>query len=202
MVALAVMAMVAMVASQSFYTASVSSGATRDAMDRLAKIERTFVLMENDLRNALPKIVKPSFGQPLPPVYISLSGSDYWMVLMRGGLANPLHLPRTEDVRVGYRYEEESIWRDTWHNPAQNEQYEARPRKLLEGVTSLTVRVLPRTATSLAAGPWHQDWPRPESGPSLLPLAVEVTVELEDLGEIVRLFSLLPGEGGTIAPSG
>lgn len=197
--ALAIMALVAALAAQAFFTASSGAEATQEAMQRMARIDRTFVLIENDLRNALPRVVQEPMGQPLPPLVVS-EVDDYRLVIMRGGLANPLNQPRTEDVRVGYRYQDETIWRDTWINPAQNEQHQARARKLLEEVTSMRFRVLSPQATSLAAGPWLNEWPQRGGGVPMdtLPLAIEITFELEDMGEIVRLFSLLPGHVPTV----
>jgi len=200
MIALFIMAMIALLASQAFNTASSGAAATREAMDRLAAIDRTLVMIETDLRNAIPKVLRARLGEPLPPVYVTQS-DDYWLTVMRGGMANPLYQKRTEEVRVGYRYLDETIWRDIWYNPMQLEQEEARQLKLLEGVTFLQIRVLPQTATSLAAGPWLDAWP-PNTGNTDLPLAIEVTLTLEDMGEIRRLFMLLPGAGGPIATSG
>ncbi len=194
LVALVIMAIIALLASQAFHTASVGASATREAMDRMARIDRAFVLMETDLRNALPKWVQQELGSPLPPVYVTRS-QDYWLTVLRGGMDNPLFQPRTEEVRIGYRWIEQTLWRDTWYNPAQSDQQDARQQKLLTGVTDLRVRVLPPNATSLAAGPWLDAWPQNASPTNQqpLPLAVEVTLELEDLGEVMRLFSLLPG---------
>lgn len=193
MLALVIMAMIALLSAQAFNTASTGSAATREAMDRIAQIDRTFVLIETDLRNAIPKVLNNSFNQPIPPLYVSDS-DDYWMTVMRGGLENPLFLPRSEEVRVGYRYIEETIWRDTWYNPRDTEQDDARQQKILTGVTTMTVRVLSGGATSIAAGPWLQQWPSNQNDQSL-PLAIEVTLELEDMGEVMRLFSILPGVG-------
>lgn len=197
MLALVIMAMIALLSAQAFNTASTGSAATREAMDRIAQIDRTFVLIETDLRNAIPKQVNDSFNQPIPPMYLSDS-DDYWMTIMRGGLENPLFLPRSEEVRVGYRYMEETIWRDTWYNPRNTEQDDARQQKILSGVTTMSVRILPGNATSIAAGPWLQQWPPNQSDQSL-PLAIEVTLELEDMGEVIRLFSILPGAGPPLA---
>ena len=194
MVALFIMALIALLASQAFTTASSGAAATREAMERLAAIDRTMVLVENDLRNAVPKVLKQRFGEPLPPLFVAQS-DDYWLTVMRGGMANPLFQRRTEEVRVGYRYIEETIWRDTWYNPAEVEQDQARQQKLLEGVTDMVVRVLPPNASSLAAGPWLDAWPANPAEPQL-PLAIELTLTLEDMGEIKRLFMLLPGKGG------
>jgi general secretion pathway protein J len=195
MVALFIMAMIAMLASQAFNTAASGAAATREAMDRLAAIDRTLFIIEGDLRNAVPKVLRQRLGETLPALYVAVS-DDYWLTVMRGGMANPLNQRRTEEVRVGYRYLEETIWRDTWYNPIETDQEMARQQKLLEGVTNIVVRVLPPgPGSSIAGGPWLDAWPAAGRPPDQLPIAIEVTLTLEDMGEIRRLYSLLPGKG-------
>lgn len=195
MVALFIMAMIAILAAQAFNTASSGADATREAMQRLAEIDRTLVLIENDLRNAIPKPLHTRLGETLPALYVAQS-DDYWLTIMRGGMANPLHQRRTEEVRVGYRYIEETIWRDTWYNPLETEQEQARQQKLLTGVRDMVVRVLPTgPGVSIAGGPWYDAWPATGRPADQLPIAIELTLTLEDMGEIKRLYSLLPGKG-------
>lgn len=195
MVALFIMALIAMLAAQAFNTASSGAAATREAMERLAAIDRTFFVIETDLRNALPKTYRQRLGEVLPALYVTQS-DDYWLVVMRGGVDNPLRQRRTEEVRVGYRYLEEAIWRDTWYNPMDNEEDLAYQQKLLTGVEDILVRVLPYgQGVSIAAGPWYDMWPATGRAPDELPIAVELTLTLEDMGEVKRLFSLLPGKG-------
>lgn len=196
LLALMIMAMIAMLSAQAFNTAAAGSDATREAMDRLAEVDRAFVLMENDFRNALPHALQPVLfgGAPLPAFFTSDGGDDYRMVVLRGGLDNPLFQARSETVRVGYRIVDDEIWRDTWFNPRQRDQEEARPKKILTGVDNFMVRVLSPVPTSTVnAGPWLIDYPPNASANEVLPPAVEVTVELKDFGEIRRLFVMLPG---------
>ena len=130
MVALAVMAIVAVLTAQSFHTASRSSESILEAMERMAEVERALVLFETDLKYATEKVYQARFGDPVPPLYVSL-GDDYWMTVMRGSVANPLFQARTEEVRVGYRYVDDEIWRDTWFNPTLTEEEDARTQKVL-----------------------------------------------------------------------
>lgn len=195
MVALFIMALIAMLASQAFNTASSGAAATREAMDRLAAIDRTLFVIETDLRNALPKTYRQRLGEVLPALYVAQS-DDYWLVVIRGGVDNPLHQRRTEEARVGYRYVEDTIWRDTWYNPLENEEDQAYKQKLLTGVEDIQVRVLPYgQGVSIAGGPWYDMWPATGQPPEQLPIAVELTLTLDDMGEVKRLFSLLPGQG-------
>lgn len=200
MVALVIMAVVAMIASQSFSTAASSATATREAMERLAKIDRTFFLIEQDLRNVLPRQVAPEFGEALPPLQAAMRGQEYWLTVLRGGFANPLYQLRTEEVRVGYRYVDNEIWRDVWYDIRLTDQRESRQQRLLDNVREMNLRILAANASSLAAGPWLQDWPPTGLGGQMaLPRAIEVTLELDDMGEITRLYSLLPGAGPELA---
>lgn len=196
LLALTIMAIIAMLSAQAFNTASSGSAATREAMDRMAEIDRAFVMIETDLRNALPnELQRIGFGQPLPAFFASEGGDEYSMVVLRGGLANPLFQARSEMVRVGYRYIDNQLWRDTWFNPREREQDEARPQRILTGVESLIIRVLsPVPNSTVSAGPWLMEYPPNPQANTILPPAVEITVELEDYGEIRRLFTILSGK--------
>ena len=196
MVALLIMAMIAVTSAGAFNSAASGSRASREAIERLAEIDRAFVLLENDLRNALPVIrnSENGRGEPLLPLYINIS-EDYWLTVLRAGVENPLFQRRTEEVRVGYRYIDEELWRDTWYNPSSSDEELARKRRILKGVDFLSVEVLPPNANSIT-NPWSLTWPpssQPAQFPTQLPRAVRVKIQLTDMGEIVRTFSILPG---------
>lgn len=198
MLALLIMAMIAIASGAAFQSAARGGAAAREAMERLAQIDRAFVLIENDLRNTLPIVRRADGGrgERMRPIYISIS-EDYWLTILRGGLANPLNQARTEEIRVGYRFVDENLWRDTWYNPATKEENDARKRKILTGIENLSVEVL-APGTASIAGTWNLTWP-PSSGrftETQLPLAIRIKLELNDMGEITRVFSLLPGVSG------
>lgn len=195
LLALTIMAMIAMLSAQAFNTASSGSAATREAMDRMTEIDRAFVMIETDLRNALPSALRPiGFGEPLPAFFVS-EGDDYNMVVLRGGLTNPLFQPRSEMVRVGYRYVGDELWRDTWFNPRLRDEEDARPQRILTGIENLMIRVLsPNANSTVSAGPWLMEYPPNPQANEVLPPAVEVVVELEDYGEVRRLFVMLSGK--------
>lgn len=192
MVAVFIMAIIGTMTGSVFHSAMMNSEATEEANKRIAEVDRIWVMLETDFRNAIPKLQNSRQGTPLPAMRVSDSSDDYWLTLLRGGLANPLLQPRTEMVRIGYRIEDKTIWRDTWYDIRMTDQTDARSRKILEGVEDIKIRLLSPRATSLSAGPWELDWPA-RNRPDSLPLAVEITFELEDFGEVLRLYSLYPG---------
>lgn len=193
MIAIVIMAMIAVMTSQSFTAAIISSEATQEAISRMAAVDRVWVLLEGDLRNAIPALPKVAREAPIPPIYLDPS-EDYRLSILRGGYANPLKLPRTEMVRVGYRFEDQVLWRDTWVNIADNDERNARPQRILDGIDDIIIKALPNNnRSSVASGPWQERWPATGIAPNELPAAIEVTLILPDFGEIKRIYSILPG---------
>lgn len=189
-VAIAIMAVIAAGAYESLNAAGNAREGSETALARMERIDRTWLLIESDLRNALGYSLQATYGDPLPAMTFAF-GQEYWLTLLRGGRANPLNFPRTELGRVGYRLQENTIWRDSWHNPASFDTDTARKQKLLSGVESIVVRALASTAKSPVDGPWVEEWP--SGGQEPLPAAIELTLTLEDKGELKRLFALVPG---------
>lgn len=199
LVAITIMAIIATLTGQALHTATTSSEATNDAVKRLSSVDRTWTLIEADLRNALPRAITPSMGEPIPALIANRS-SDYWLRVFRGGVVNPLHAPRSELIRIGYRLTDNVIWRDTWVNIASVDDRDALKQKLMTDVKDIVIRVLTNSATSIAAGPWVQDWPSSGITPNTLPRALEVTIQTEDYGEMKRLFPILQGEDFIYVP--
>ena len=199
LIAIVIMAIIATLTGQALHTATTSSDSINDAVKRLNSVDRTWTLIEADLRNAIPRAIVPSMGEPIPALIASRS-SDYWLRVFRGGVVNPLHAPRSELVRIGYRLTDNVLWRDTWVNIASMDERDALKQKLMTDVKDIVIRVLSNSATSLAAGPWVQDWPASGVQANTLPRALEVTIQTEDYGEMKRLFPLLAGEDFMYTP--
>jgi general secretion pathway protein J len=199
LVAITIMAIIATLTGQALHTATSSSEATNDAVKRLSSVDRTWTLIESDLRNALPRAITPTMGEPIPALYANRS-SEYWLRVFRGGVVNPLHAPRSELIRIGYRLTDNVLWRDTWVNIASIDERDVIKQKLMTDVKDVVIRVLSNQATSIAAGPWVQDWPDSGTAPAVLPRALEVTIQTEDYGEMKRLFPILAGEDFSYTP--
>lgn len=195
MIAISITAIIATLAYQSLSSASISSERTEQAMARIEQIDRAWILLENDLRNAVLRTVKQPFGETLPSMQGSFGG-EYSLLVLRAGLENPLALPRSEVVRVGYRLQENILWRDSWINLMSSDPLAARKQKLLGDVEEVQVQFLSPEASSVKTGPWLEEWPGTGAAESL-PLAVSITLNLKDMGEVQRLFALLPGKGNS-----
>jgi general secretion pathway protein J len=110
------------------------------------------------------------------------------VVLTRAGWANPAGIQRPALERVSYRLEKGTLRRMHWPVLDATEATAPIPRDLLDHVKSLTFRYL------TDARQWSDVWPPLGNNANLTlrlrPLAVEVTLELEDWGRIVRVIEV------------
>ncbi len=124
----------------------------------------------------------------------SLGGTTAPLVtLTRGSWTNPVGLPRSELQRVSYSIENGSLVRSYW--PVLDATTPVAPvkRTLVEHVRRLTLRYMD------AGRQWQSAWPPGNLGAAtfnqtlrLRPVAVEVTLELEDWGVVLRYIEV-PG---------
>lgn len=194
LIASVILAMIMIVVERAISSANRSAEISESRSKSLREIDRVWVLIENDLRNIIAVSRKPPFGPPEPAMLVADS-DDYRLMFVRAGLANPLLIPRSEVVRVGYRIEDEILWRDAWIDPYNFDPDFARPQKILNDIEELEIKVLPRapTAKSFSSGPWLDEWPQSQGNPVDLPLALEVIITLEKMGEMRRIILMAPG---------
>jgi general secretion pathway protein J len=124
----------------------------------------------------------------------SLAGATAPLVtLTRGSWTNPVGLPRSELQRVSYSIENGSLVRSYW--PVLDATTPVAPvkRTLVDHVKRLTLRYMD------AGRQWQSAWPPGSLGAApvnqtlrLRPVAVEVTLELEDWGVVLRYIEV-PG---------
>lgn len=193
----AILAIIGIISYQSLDATIRSKDVVEDNLEKLARVDRAWVLIEGDLRNALSHVTQQSLGpgtsEAIAPMILQ-NGGEYWMTMLRGGHANPLNFPRTELIRVGYRVQDETLWRDVWYNLGSVDVDQARQQKIIDKVELVEIRILPPTANSYSAGPWLDQWPQLGGKQDvLLPMAIEVTMQLKDQAQVSRVFSLIKG---------
>ncbi|MFL0803582.1 MAG: type II secretion system minor pseudopilin GspJ [Agarilytica sp.] len=198
LIAVIIMALIGTISYQSLDTTIRSKEVVEEHLKELSKVDRAWLLIEGDLKNILNNSVSQSFGpgggEDLPSLFLDNSDEEYWLVVLRGGHANPLNFIRSELIRVGYRVQDSVLWRDVWYNVASVDVDQARNQKVLDNVETVEVKILSPTATSFDGGPWVDKWPPQGARPEEMPFAVEVILRLKDDEEISRLFSLVNGK--------
>ncbi|WP_370980677.1 type II secretion system minor pseudopilin GspJ [Agaribacterium sp. ZY112] len=192
LIAATMLASILVVVERSITAANRTAEISAKRVQNMRDMDRAWLLLETDLRNAIGKAHQGSFSGLMPAMRIDPS-EERLLMFLRGGQRNPLFLPRTELLRVAYRVEDGTLWRDSWVNPYSEDEEQARPQQLLEGVEEFEVLALPRApqGRSVAGGPWLDSWPEGDSAAASLPLALEITLRLEGERELKRLISLV-----------
>jgi general secretion pathway protein J len=120
-----------------------------------------------------------------------LPGTQPVVALTRDGWANPAGVQRTGLQRVAYYLENGTLRREHWDVLDPTLASITERRELLTHVKSFTIRYMDVSRT------WQDQWP-PQTSTVLVgqpleatlrerPLAVEITLDTEDWGKIVRI---------------
>jgi general secretion pathway protein J len=190
LVAVAIFAVVSALAMSGFTQLQRQSEYAEKRLDRTREVQRTVQKLALDLEQVEPRAIREPLGESLLPALSVAVTSEYALQFTRAGWSNTAGLPRPTLQRVGYRLEDQELWRDHW--PVLDRTFTVEPvrEKLLTGVKSVKFRVMDGSRA------WLDQWPEAQSeDPAearLRPAAVEVTIELEDWGTIRRLVEV-PG---------
>lgn len=165
---------------------------TRDRIeqqsDRLSELQRTFYWLAEDVTQIADRPVRSAIDSELAPLQFNLQGENLFE-FTRAGWSNPaadVSPARSNLQRVAYALEDDKLIRQYWFHLEPLDEAPTRRRQMLSGVESLTFRFLDNE------GDWKQSWPPTDVETPGQPLAIEFTLELEDYGDVVRVFAL-PG---------
>ncbi len=162
-------------------------------LDRTAEWQKAFQRLRNDVELATPRAARDAFGQPQPAFVFEEFGAR--IEFTRSGWRNPLSQPRASLERVVYRYDDRSreLLRETWRVLDRAEDKDPVKLVLLGKIDDARWRFMD------ANRQFSDRWPpqstgtvtAPGSASTLLPKAIELTLESKDFGEVVWL--LRPG---------
>ncbi len=200
LIALAVTAVVGALAYGSLTAAMDSADGLRDSADRVTEVERAFTLISRDIRQFVPRSVRDEFGQHEP----ALAGGPvnrFPLTLTRGGWFNPNQQPRSQLQRVNYVLDGDALWRESYPVLDRAPDTEATEVLLLEGVEDFRLEFLGRIqdlqvqsdGVSVERRNWSENWVADVGQPGSVippPVALAVILQLEDLGEVYRLYEL------------
>ncbi|MDN6320651.1 MAG: type II secretion system minor pseudopilin GspJ [Marinobacter sp.] len=168
---------------------------SRDRVDDLAEqfdgLQRAMLLLERDITQIVNRPARDVYGDFQPA--LTSREDEFVLMVTRQGWRNPLGLRRSSLQRVGWEYTGTELRRRYWPVLDQGQEDNSRDVLLLEGVTEFDIRFLNDQNA------WEQEWPSgdamaaltPNSRPDTpFPLGIEVTLEHERFGELVRTFVL------------
>jgi len=146
------------------------------SMKDLEAVQMSLALFQRDIMQLSSRAVRDAFGDNQAAIVL-FNGQE--LTFTRGGNFSSLKLDQTELTRVSYSLQDEQLIRSHWRRLDSTQGDRPLSASLLSKVTNLQIRVLDQNNV------WHLDWPL--SGNDNI-RALELTIELEDWGEIRRLF--------------
>jgi general secretion pathway protein J len=191
MVAVLITAILAVMAFEAMQQALKNRELVRAHEARLRAVQYTMRNLVQDFSQLMPRPVREPLGDGFQPAVLATATAASEVIFTRGGWMNPAGLPRSTLQRVRYALRDGKLERDYWLVLDATLEPKPRTRELLTGVRAFHVRFMNDGRN------WQNTWPPPAiSGTNderwlrWRPIAVEVTLELEDWGRLTRIIEV------------
>jgi general secretion pathway protein J len=185
LVSIAIFAVIGALAMGGYVELQKQNERTQSTLERVSEIQRAVQMITQDLEQLEPRPIREPLGDGRAPALLADATTDYRMQLTRAGWSNTAGLPRPTLQRVGYRLDQDGLWRDTWPVLDRTIAVEPTKLKLLGDVRAVSFRFLQ------SGSRWVERWPMSgatnPSGQRARPAAVEITLDLADWGQIRRV---------------
>ncbi len=194
-------------------------GSLKERQARLLEVETAMRVLEQDFVQLEPRPVRQPIGdEPSQPALQAnpsgtqlagsvtqlggassssstlgtTTGTPPLVQFTRGGWANPNGLQRPAEQRVAYYLENGTLRREYWYVLDPTLSSTTARRDLLTKVKSVTIQYMDLTRN------WQPQWPPAtvggaqaiESSLRIRPIAVQVTIDTEDFGQLMRIFEV------------
>ena len=165
-----------------------NSQQTDITMQRLQEVQLAMLKISRDFSQLSPRSIRDEYGNSKDYLLVG-EEDDILVEFTRGGRRNPAELQRSHLQRVAYRLEENQLYRLDWPHLDRTQEMQPYESLLLSEVASMRVRFLDQNKE------WHDVWPPLNASlqgdeDSEAIVAIEVTLELQDWGELLRLFRM------------
>jgi general secretion pathway protein J len=190
LVAVAIFTIVGALALSGYTQLQRQSEYAEQRFERTREVQRAVQTLTQDLEQLEPRPIREPLGEGQVAAVLASDSVDYGLQFTRSGWSNTAGVARPTLQRVGYRIDQDGMWRDHWVVLDRTLSVEPTRRKLLGGVRSLKFRFMDTSRN------WVDRWPVADGSAQpdarSRPAAVEVTIDLEDWGQIRRVFEV-PG---------
>lgn len=190
--AIAIFAVMAVMAYGGLAAVLRARASVESALDRTAEVQKAIYRLQSDFEQARARSIRNEYGDE-QPAFATRDGfrDEAQIEFTRGGRSNPGFQPRSVMERVAYGLEEGVLTRYSWTTLDRASEEGRYKIPLLSSVEDMSWRFLDLNRT------WHESWPPRNTVPSpeqaqSLPLAVELSLDTKDWGEIRYLFRLVP----------
>ena len=151
--------------------------------ERLAELQKAFSVISGDLQQAVARPVRDNYADGTAAMTGGSVGASV-LEFSRAGWRNPAGWSRSHLQRVSYGLDDQRLVRRNWWVLDRSVDSEPVEAVLLADVDAVEVRFMDGKRQ------WQDFWPaaRQDERLDLLPLAVEITVELKGWGRINRIY--------------
>jgi len=155
----------------------------------LLELQTTMRVMEQDFVQLAPRKIRQPVGEGFLPALQSLPDTQPVVSLTHGGWANPAGLQRPALQRVAYYFEKGTLRREYWTVLDPPQSSTTVKRDLMTHLKSVILRYMD------SGRMWQTQWPPLTNTAGInqsrdRPIAVEITLETEDWGKLVRIIEL------------
>jgi general secretion pathway protein J len=196
--AIGLTAVVGMMSYAGLDVVSSANEAIQRQAERIQEINLAMTIMARDFRQIQPRAVRDENGESITAFWGNGTGEDM-VSFTRAGWSNPTGSNRSKLQRVHYHYRQDDLVRETWNVLDRNTDAQSFSNVILGGIESVNMRFLlpipDRTEDSTARSEWLSSWEPtdlPESDNAYTPLAVELTIDLDDWGTVRRIYITSP----------
>jgi general secretion pathway protein J len=193
MIAVLISAILSVMAFEAMQQALGNRERVRAAEQRVRDVQNAMRSFVQDFSQITPRPVREPLGGEFQAAVLARTTVATEVTLTRGGWMNPAGLSRSTLQRVRYALREGKLYREYWTVLDAALEPQPQSRVLLSGVKGFRLRFMNDGHN------WQEGWPPPslsnppdESWMRWRPIAVEVTLELEDWGKLTRLIEV-PG---------
>jgi len=171
-----------------------NSEVSKSALLRLKQLQQTVSILNRDFSQISQRPIRDEYGNE-QGFLVAGNNIDNIVEFSRGGRRSPAVLLRSSLARVAYRVEEDKLIRLQWPQLDRSQNTKARQTVLIDDVDSVSIRFLNQNNV------WQEHWP-PLNAPTPAatgtpgtptvekPTAIEIVLQLNDWGDIRRLYSL------------
>ncbi len=192
LVAIGIFAVMSVMAYAGLSNALITQEGVAKQSDRLAELQKTMLIISRDVEQAINRPVRDAYGTEVA----AFEGGGYGSSILefsRTGRPNPMAAQRSHLQRVAYLVSEEQLLRQVWMVVDRAIDTVPFESTLLNGVSAVELRFMDEKHE------WQTQWPQSNfqtnqtAPPSVMPRALEITLELEDWGELRRVFEVVGG---------
>jgi general secretion pathway protein J len=191
LVAVFIFAIIGVLAMSGYNELVTQSSRVETSAARVRAVQTAMMRISQDFSSLEPRPIRQPQSDTLDAALRADDRQESELVeLTRSGWSNPAGVARPTLQRVAYRLEDDRLSRDYWVMLDRTLDQQPVSVVLLNRVKGVTFRYMDANRS------WQQQWPplgySDSDASSLRPIAVEVTLDLEDWGEIKRLIEV-PG---------